>query len=59
MIALAEEPLYQVYTMAPRLYGISALADQQLGGLLMWVPGNMWIWGAMSVLFFQWAKKEK
>jgi hypothetical protein len=25
----------------------------------MWIPGNLWIWGAMSVLFFQWAKSER
>jgi hypothetical protein len=25
----------------------------------MWIPGNLWIWGAMSVLFFQWARKER
>jgi putative membrane protein len=59
IITFADRPLYTWYLAAPRTWGMSPLDDQKLGGLLMWVPGNMWIWGAMSVLFFQWAKKEK
>jgi putative membrane protein len=59
IITFAEEPLYTWYLAAPRTWGMSPLDDQKLGGLLMWVPGNLWIWGAMSVLFFQWAKKER
>jgi putative membrane protein len=59
IITFADQPLYTWYQNAPRTWGISVLDDQKLGGLLMWVPGNMWIWGAMSVLFFQWARKER
>ena len=58
IITFADQPLYTWYLAAPRTWGMSPLDDQKLGGLLMWVPGNMWIWGAMSVLFFQWAKKD-
>jgi putative membrane protein len=25
---------------SPRLFGLTALEDQQLGGLVMWVPGS-------------------
>ena len=39
--------------------GLSPLDDQKIGGLLMWVAGNLWIWGAMSVLFFRWARQER
>jgi putative membrane protein len=59
IITFADRPLYTWYLAAPRTWGMSPLDDQKLGGLLMWVPGNMWIWGAMSVLFFQWARKER
>lgn len=59
IITFAGEPLYTWYLQAPRTGGLSPLDDQKLGGLLMWIPGNLWIWGAMSVLFFQWAKKEQ
>jgi putative membrane protein len=59
IITFADHPLYTWYVSAPRTWGLSPLDDQKLGGLLMWIPGNLWIWGAMSLLFFQWAKKER
>jgi putative membrane protein len=59
IIAFADHPLYAWYAAAPRTWGLSVLDDQKLGGLLMWIPGNLWIWGAMSVLFFQWARSER
>jgi len=57
MITLADEVLYPWYTAAPRTWGLTPLADQQLGGLLMWVPGNLWMFLAIGVLFFKWAKE--
>jgi putative membrane protein len=59
IITFADDPLYPWYAAAPRTWGFSVLEDQKLGGLLMWVPGNLWIWGAMSVLFFRWARSER
>jgi len=59
IITFADSPLYPWYIAAPRTFGLSPLDDQKLGGLLMWIPGNLWIWGAMSVLFFQWARRER
>jgi putative membrane protein len=59
IITFADAPLYPWYSAASRTWGLSPLDDQKLGGLLMWIPGNLWIWGAMSVLFFQWARRER
>ncbi len=56
MITLADEVLYPWYSAAPRTWGLTPLEDQQLGGLLMWVPGNLWMFLAIGVLFFKWAK---
>ncbi len=58
IITFADEPLYQWYVEAPRTWGLSPLADQQLGGLIMWVPGNLWMWGAIALVFFKWARQE-
>ena len=58
IITFADRVLYTWYATAPRTWGLTPLDDQKLGGLLMWVPGNLWIWGAMSVLFFRWARQE-
>lgn len=44
-ITLTEQRLYPGYAAAERAWGLSAAADQQLGGLLTWIPPAM-----MSVL---------
>ena len=59
ILTFSDTHLYTWYAAAPRTWGLSVLDDQKVGGLLMWVPGNLWIWGAMSVLFFRWAKQER
>jgi cytochrome c oxidase assembly factor CtaG len=40
-LSMAQRPFYQTYIEAPRLWGISALGDQQLAGLIMWVVGGL------------------
>jgi putative membrane protein len=58
-ISLADTVLYQWYEEAPRTWGLSALQDQQIGGLMMWVPGGLYLWGAIAIIFFVWASGEK
>ena len=58
MITFAHRPLYDWYALAPRFMEMSALEDQRLGGLIMWVPGGLFYWGIMSVVFFRWAARE-
>jgi putative membrane protein len=50
--------LYQWYAAAPRTWGLSPLDDQKLGALLMWIPGNLYLFGAIAVVFFVWARRE-
>lgn len=52
-------PLYAPYLSAPRIWGISAASDQQLGGLIMWVPGNIVYILIMSVLFIRWMQNQE
>ena len=40
-ISFAGEPIYQHYLTVPRIWGLTALEDQQLGGTIMWIPGSM------------------
>ena len=54
----ANRPLYAWYTTAPRLFGLSPLADQQLGGVIMWVPAAIVPLIAFTVVFFRWAAAE-
>jgi cytochrome c oxidase assembly factor CtaG len=41
VIAFAAQPIYTYYTTVPRLWGISVLLDQMIGGVIMWIPGSM------------------
>ena len=54
-ITYSDGMLYPVYASAPRLWGISPMQDQLLGGLIMWIPGGLFFVGVMSVIFFMWA----
>ena len=58
MVTFASTPLYEWYALAPRFMGISAVDDQRLGGLIMWVPGGLFWWVIMSVVFFRWSARE-
>ncbi|HUF50354.1 MAG TPA: cytochrome c oxidase assembly protein [Longimicrobiales bacterium] len=60
IITLAERSLYPWYEAAPRVFSsVSALDDQQLGGLIMWVPGMLVFWIAITILFFRWSSREQ
>ena len=57
-IALSEEVVYPFYGAAPRVFDITAVEDQQLGGMIMWVPGMILLWTAITIVFFRWARRE-
>jgi len=58
LITLSDSVLYPFYAAAPRVCDLDALADQQIGGLLMWVVGGLALWGAMTVVWFRWSAWE-
>lgn len=64
IIALAEVPLYPTYWAAERVSGflgfwsLSPLEDQQLAGLIMWIPGAMAYFVVLSVVFFLWLERR-
>lgn len=50
-IAFSGEPIYTYYTTVPRLWGLTVMQDQMLGGVIMWVPGSMmYIVGALILI---------
>jgi putative membrane protein len=59
MITLADHVLYPWYTAAPSVWGLSHKDDQVLGGLIMWVPGGVAYWIAMTVVWFRWERRER
>jgi putative membrane protein len=38
LLAFAPDTLYAIHAIAPMDWGFTPLADQQLGGLIMWIP---------------------
>jgi putative membrane protein len=58
-LTFAGSPLYTPYLGAPRIFGISAISDQQLGGLIMWIPGNFVYILVMSIIFFLWLSQQE
>jgi len=58
-LALAGSPVYHHYAQAPRLWGISAMDDQQLAAGAMWMLESFWMIGALAIVFFQWWATEQ
>jgi cytochrome c oxidase assembly factor CtaG len=52
-------PLYAPYLAAPRIWGLTAATDQQLGGLIMWIPGNIFYIAIASILFINWMQGQE
>ncbi len=50
LLTFAPEALYAAHQTAPMAWGLAPLADQQLGGLIMWVPAGLPYALAVAVL---------
>ena len=57
-ITFAPTVLMSFYADRPRHWGIDALTDQQLAGLLMWIPGDAIYAAAMMVLLLAILRQE-
>lgn len=51
-------PIYGLYELAPRVWGLSAVQDQQIAGLLMKIGGGFILFGVTSVMFFRWYRGQ-
>ena len=59
LITFSRSPLYTWYVEAPRVFaGLDPLEDQRLGGLMMWVPGGLILWIAITAVYFRWTHRE-
>src|SRR3954469_13847599 len=57
-IAYSDGILYPMYASAPRIWGISPMNDQMIGGLIMWIPGGLFFYSIISVVFFRWNQRD-
>jgi len=51
ILTFAGDPLYPIYIGRSELWGVSALSDQRLAGLIMWIPaGSVYVVAALLLL---------
>ena len=55
-LIFAEHPVYRVYDRVDRLWGIDAVNDQQIAGVIMKLVGGFFLWGIIFGIFFRWSK---
>jgi putative membrane protein len=58
-IVYSDHILYPAYASAWRLWGLSPLDDQRLGGLIMWIPGGLFFYALTTVIFFKWTASAR
>jgi putative membrane protein len=50
---------YPAYATTTRLWGLTPLEDQQLGGLIMWIPGSIAYLAATLGIFALWLRESE
>ena len=48
-----------MYATFPRIWGIDALTDQLIAGLIMKLLGGLLLWGVIAAIFFRWYNQEQ
>jgi len=60
VLTFATHPLYLWHLTTTSPWGLTPLQDQQLAGVLMWVPGiGLFLWAALSSLRRAWMSLER
>ena len=58
-LTFASAPLYHFYETVPRVFGLSALEDTRVSGLIMKIGMGMELWTIIAVIFFRWSSQEE
>jgi putative membrane protein len=57
-ITMAQSVLYTFYVEGPHPLGLTPMADQVLGGLIMWIGQGIYLMFVFSAIFFRWARRD-
>lgn len=58
ILTFARRPWYQGHLATTAPWGLMPLADQQLAGLIMWVPAGVVYLGAALAMFVEWMRDD-
>jgi putative membrane protein len=58
-LTFADGVVYKAYDTPYRLFGISAVSDQQIAGLFMKLVAGGYLWIVIASLFFKWASRHE
>ncbi len=59
-IAYASSVTYTYYLSVPRIWGLTVMQDQQLGGVIMWIPGSqMFLMVALFILARMFGREKR
>jgi putative membrane protein len=58
-LTFGHTPLYPVYASFPRIWGVSAIDDQLIAGLIMKLVGGAILWVVIASVFFRWGQREE
>ena len=59
ILTFATTPLYAVHLHTTQAYGLTPVEDQQLAGIIMWIPSNLVHVAALSAVFFAWYRADE
>ena len=57
-LTFGEHPLYHRYESLPKLWGLTALNDQLIAGLIMKIAAGLLLMTVIAVIFFRWVATE-
>jgi Predicted membrane protein len=59
LLMFASTPWYPVHAAGAQAWGMTLIEDQQLAGLIMWVPASIAYIGAAGWLFLRWMRRDE
>jgi putative membrane protein len=57
-ITLANSVLYMFYVGGMHPLGLTPMADQVLGGLIMWIGQGVYIMFVFTAIFYRWSRSD-
>ena len=58
-LTFSQVPIYPAYGDAALAFGMTAVEDQTIAGLIMKLGGTLLLWAVIAITWFKWANDEK